>query len=129
MRALASAVILLLIAVAAGCRLTGPERGDSELDTIEKQIADLIGAAPAKQESACKTIAFGSKPCGGPWRFLVYSSEYTDEARLTQLVTTYNELQDRLNRERGVMSDCSIAVEPAVELRDGLCTASRDAAF
>jgi hypothetical protein len=129
MRVLAFAVILLLVAGTVGCRITGPEPGDAELDTIEKQIADLIGAAPAKQVSACKTLAFGSKPCGGPWRFLVYSSEYTEEARLIQLVATYNELQERLNRERGLMSDCSIAVEPAVELRNGFCIASQDAAF
>ncbi len=121
MRLLAAAVLLGHFAIACGCRISGPPSGESDLRSLEHRITELIGEAPALSVAACKTLAFGSKPCGGPWSYLVYSSEFTDEAELTELVERYNRLQDRLNRESGAVSDCSIAVEPAVVHVDGFC--------
>ena len=120
---LTTAVFVLLNNV-TGCQIAGPGDGEAELNTLEKRIEDMIGEAPAQSPDACKTIAFGSKPCGGPWRYLVYSSEFTDETELVALVNRYNQAQDRLNRENGLFSDCSIAIRPDVTLNDGFCQTS-----
>ena len=58
MRGLAAAAILLLVSSTMGCKITGPETGDSELDTIEKQIADLIGAAAGTLVTSVVLIPF-----------------------------------------------------------------------
>ncbi len=123
MKTLQTAVVLLLIGGAA-CKVGGSDPGESDLAALQASISDLVGRAPAAHVSACKTIAFGSKPCGGPWTYLVYSSEYTDEAELHQLIDTYNRLQDRINRDTGLASDCALAIEPEVELVNGFCSPS-----
>ena len=127
MKDLRLAVVVFLLAGTAACQISGPEHSDSELQSIEASIVELVGEAPAEQASSCKTIAFGSKPCGGPWSYLIYSSEYTDEDVLVKLVSRYNELQAKINRETGMMSDCAIAIEPDLELRDGFCQAVPEA--
>jgi hypothetical protein len=90
---------------------------------IEKEI----GTPTATEATQCKLIAFGSKPCGGPWSYLVYSTARTDEARLKQLVNEFNQLSKKINEETKVLSDCMYVTEPWIEFARGVCTiAPRD---
>jgi hypothetical protein len=94
-----------------------------DLVAMEAEIRKRVGEARAERAESCRTIAFGAKPCGGPWSYLVYSTEATDEARLRALVEEYNAREARLNQEEGRMSDCALVARPEVELRGGRCVA------
>ncbi|HKY09176.1 MAG TPA: hypothetical protein VJQ55_13075 [Candidatus Binatia bacterium] len=94
----------------------------ARLKELNRIIEREIGTPTADQPSQCKSIPFGSKPCGGPARYLVYSTAKTNESRLTQLVHEFNALQKKINEERKLMSDCSFVTEPQVELVDKVCT-------
>jgi cell division protein FtsB len=113
----------LLLAVAlAGCELLGLSGTGSEarLDRLERQIEATIGTE-ATQVTQCRTIAFGSKPCGGPRSYRVYSVAETDEARLASLVQRYNALEAKINRRQGRYSDCWAVPRPDTALVDGQC--------
>ncbi len=124
--ALKVGVMLVSIVLFSGarCHSDGPPPNDEDLVRLENEILEMIGDAEATDVAFCRTIAFGSKPCGGPWRYLVYSAEATDPEALGAKVAEYNRLQDRINREKGIMSDCSLAIKPTVELRDNTCVAA-----
>ena len=69
----------------------------------------------------CKVIAFGSKPCGGPWSYLVYSTSI-DEERLEALVESYNIYEQDYNMACDVASDCMFVTEPTeLTCEDGKC--------
>ncbi len=89
------------------------------------EVAELIdmnvGDAEAETLSSCKTIAIGTKPCGGPWGYLVYSEEQSDTQNLERLVKRYTELDSIRNVEEGRGSTCDMAREPKIELREGSC--------
>jgi hypothetical protein len=111
---------------AGGAPSDPPPRSDSErLQELQRAIEREIGVPRAGSPSECKTIGFGSKPCGGPVRYLVYSTATTDAAKLERLVGEFNRLQQKINRERGLVSDCMLTVEPQVELVDGVCKINR----
>ena len=38
----------------------------------------LIGDAACKSDADCRAIAFGDKPCGGPWSYKIYSVTSVD---------------------------------------------------
>ena len=129
-------VFALSAALAAfdACRPVSSDRGGFNLDAAQpnnserlKELRSLIdkeiGTPSANELSQCKLIAFGSKPCGGPSSYLVYSAPKTDESRLNQLVNEFNQLQNRINEEQKLFSDCTITPKPQVELVDGVCTA------
>lgn len=97
--------------------------GSERLGELRHMIEQEIGAPQANEPSQCKLIGFGSKPCGGPGSYLVYSTAKTDESRLKQLVSEFNQLQKRINEERRLFSDCAITPKPKVEFVDGVCTA------
>jgi hypothetical protein len=103
-------------------RLNAAQQNDSErLKELGRIIEQEIGTPAANEPSQCKLIAFGSKPCGGPARYLVYSTAKTNETRLKQLVDEFNQLAKKINEERKSFSDCMFVSEPKVELIDGVC--------
>jgi hypothetical protein len=103
--------------------LAAAQQYDSErLEELRSLIEKEIGTPSANGPSQCKLIAFGSKPCGGPARYLVYSTVKTNEVRLKQLVSEFNQLAKKVNEERKILSDCRFVTEPRVEFVGGVCT-------
>jgi hypothetical protein len=107
-------------------RLDAAQQSDSQrLEELHGMIKKEIGTPTANEPSQCNLIGFGSKPCGGPWSYLVYSTAKTDDSRLKQLVSEFNELAKKINEERGLFSDCAVTPKPKVEFVDGVCTVKR----
>jgi hypothetical protein len=106
--------------------LDAAQQPDSKrLEELHGMIKNEIGTPSANEPSQCKLIGFGSKPCGGPGSYLVYSTAKTNESRLKQLVSEFNQLAKKINDERGLFSDCAVTPKPKVEFVDGVCTAKR----
>ncbi|MBI4410962.1 MAG: hypothetical protein HY541_00560 [Deltaproteobacteria bacterium] len=103
------------------------ESGDSgrdyrtELDDLDTQIQTLIEDRSCNADDDCYTIAYGSKACGGPQTYLVYSSLAADVESLESLVEEYNQLEDEYNAEEDVISTCDIAIEPEIACTDETC--------
>ncbi|MCC5914055.1 MAG: hypothetical protein JJU46_06740 [Balneolaceae bacterium] len=91
------------------------------LEETAKEISAVVGLATATDESYCSTIAIGAKPCGGPWGYLVYSSEDLDEEYLKELVNHYNELDHIRNVEEGRGSTCDYASKPELTYSNAKC--------
>jgi len=114
--------LLLLLAV----HPAGSQQSDAQrLEEFRRMIEQEIGIPAAKEPIQCKLIPFGSKPCGGPWSYLVYSTLKTDESWLKQLVSDFNQLQRQINEESKTLSDCAIAPQPKLEFANGVCAAKR----
>lgn len=88
----------------------------------EKQIIlDYIATFPCDASVGCDFLAFGSKPCGGPWEYLVFSNA-VDLNYLTTKVNNYNELENQYNIETGAVSDCMAVLPPEeVGCVNGVC--------
>src|SRR5262245_42764287 len=105
----------------AGSRSNTNQSKRERLKNLKRDIDAEIGSPRADKLAQCKHIAFGAKPGGGPWRYLVYSTARTDEARLKQLISEYNALEKQINEEEGLSSDCSYVTEPELALKGGVC--------
>jgi len=102
------------------------DQSDRErLSELKGAIDEEIGEPRADSINQCSYIAFGSKPCGGPWTFLVYSTARTDEPKLQRLVREFNALQKKINEEEHLASDCSVPSPPELVLENGVCAAKR----
>ena len=90
--------------------------------TQEKQvILDYIATFPCDATVGCSFLAFGSKPCGGPWEYLVFSNA-VDLNYLTTKINNYNELENQYNIETGAISDCMAVLPPEeVGCVNGVC--------
>lgn len=119
-------IIFLGIAGMAACN-------DKEVDTevadrdrlvkMEADIDDFIGEAECEGYGDCRAIAFGSKPCGGPWSYKVFSASATDTVQMLAMVDDYNKFNKTLNERHGWMSDCMMVLPPKIGCVDGHCVA------
>ena len=94
------------------------------LADLKAEVVRMIGDAACADVSQCRAIAFGAKPCGGPWQYLVYSIAITDSMALEAAVARYNGEETRLNASEGRMSDCSLALPPTLARVNGRCVAA-----
>lgn len=125
-------VVVAMAAITSACGSHGqPEpvrEGDvppTSLSTLRADIVALVGDPTCSDEAQCRAMPFGSKPCGGPWSYLVYSTGATDSARLAAAVARYNVEEARLNTEEGRVSDCAVVTPPVPQCLEGRCTATR----
>lgn len=81
------------------------------LISLKIEIEALAATSVCNDDSDCKYIAFGSKPCGGPWTYLVYSTSI-DTVELETQVQQYNQLESIFNAQYGIASDCAVTQEP-----------------
>lgn len=106
-----------------GVEESGAQSLPDSLAHLRDQIRELVGSAEATDVAGCRALAFGAKPCGGPWSYLIFSTEVTDSTALADLVRRYNGMEDRLNREEERASDCALVQRPRLGLEGGRCVA------
>ena len=116
--------------------IEGDER--EQLAALRSQIEELVGDAPCDTVADCRFVGFGSKPCGGPWKYLVYSVIGTDMSAgigvdtgvdtlgLVEKVQAYNALEAEMNARYGYASDCAVVNEPVLGVEAGHCVDLND---
>ena len=87
-----------------------------------EQIRAFAETSICSDDFECRFIAFGSKPCGGPWEFLIYTTSI-DTLELTNWVADFNTLETSFNQEGcGGMSTCDIPSPPiGFDCVDNIC--------
>ncbi len=117
-------LLSMLILISCGSGRSGNDNAADLIESkslLEVEIDDLIGEASCSDSSQCKAIAFGSKPCGGPWSYLIFSEEDTDIQLIEPLVEEYNDIDKRLNQIQGAESDCAFVDIPDVGCDNNRC--------
>lgn len=97
------------------------EEERAQLDIYKDTIEGLAAASVCNENIDCLFIGFGSKPCGGPWSYLIYTGSI-DVDQLLLWVEDYNQLEQQLNETWEISSDCSVATPPlGFECIDNTC--------
>ena len=89
----------------------------------KKAIETLATTSVCNETTTCKFIALGSKPCGGPWGYLVYSTSI-NVTKLESMVEAYNKKEAEFNQKWNIISDCAFAMPPtSVTCENNKCVA------
>ena len=93
-----------------------------ELETKKQEIQNYINSFSCSESDGCSYIAFGTKPCGGPWSYLLFS-DAVDIVKLQEMVKNYNEINKQYNLQTNAISDCMYVMPPTeVKCVNGICT-------
>jgi hypothetical protein len=87
--------------------------------TLEAQLREQIGDAPCSSDSQCHTLAWGTKACGGPERWVPWSSQNADAATVKSLGERYATARREDHLRTGGVSTCFMLADPGAH-----CTAS-----
>ena len=97
-----------------------PDARAAPAERLER-IERAIGTAPCTSAQQCRTLPVGHRPCGGPERFLAYSSSHSDESALRSLGVELAAQQQKADTAAGRMSTCSVVVDPGATCNAGHC--------
>ncbi len=118
-------VALSLILQSFQCSDSEDSSGDitaAQLETKKQEIQNYINGFSCSESVGCGFIAFGSKPCGGPRTYLLFSNS-VNLTKLQEMVKTYNEMDESYNIQTGAVSDCMFVLPPTeVKCVNGICT-------
>jgi len=93
-----------------------------QLAAKKTAIQNYINTFSCSESVGCNYIAFGSKPCGGPRMYLVFSNTI-NLPQLQEMVAEYNEMDHLRNLQTNAISDCSIPTPPnEIACVNGVCT-------
>jgi hypothetical protein len=93
-----------------------------QLEAKKTVIENYINTFSCSESLGCNYIAFGSKPCGGPRKYLVFSNTI-NLPQLQTMVTEYNEMDHLRNVQTNAISDCSVPLPPNdIACVNGVCT-------
>jgi len=115
-RLLGSAAVCALALCAAACA------APTVADPVQAEIERLIGDAWCDHDSQCRTLPIGHKACGGPERWLPWSTKVTDETKLRELLARPGR-SDNLPppaRPQGY-SICVVLPDPGAVCQAGRC--------
>jgi hypothetical protein len=86
-----------------------------------QQIQSAIGDASCTSTDQCKTMALGHKACGGPEGFVAYSTKAGNAARIVSLGAAYEAERRSQTVKSGMMSTCSVQIDPGATCSAGTC--------
>lgn len=124
---IAAATALLL--ASAACRSDAPQTAPQPLagNAAAGSSASLLARIDAARSTACtadaqcRTIGVGAKACGGPERYLAWSSRDDDGSRLRALVAEHAAARRAEDSKAGMMSTCSVVPDPGAACVAGQC--------
>ncbi len=118
-------VVLSILLQSFQCTDTNDSSSDitlAQLETKKQEIQNYINSFSCSESAGCGFIAFGSKPCGGPRTYLLFSNSVS-LVKLHEMVKTYNEMDNLHNIQTNAISDCMYALPPTeVKCVNGVCT-------
>jgi len=85
------------------------------------QIDAERGDAACDSDAQCHTVGVGAKACGGPERYVAWSSKHSDGLRLRALVEQHAQLRRVADAKSGMMSNCALEPDPGAACVAGRC--------
>jgi hypothetical protein len=118
-------LVLSLVLQSFQCSETADSSGDitsAQLETKKQEIQNYINSFSCSESVGCSYIAFGSKPCGGPRTYLLFSNNI-NLTQLQKIVKEYNTMDEQYNIQTNAISDCMVVMPPKeVKCVNGICT-------
>jgi uncharacterized phage infection (PIP) family protein YhgE len=85
------------------------------------KLKALIADPQCDTTEQCKTLPVGSRACGGPSSFVVYSDKTADESELTALSAKITEYERNLNAKNDMASICQHLSAPVTQCIENTC--------
>jgi len=124
---LALPVALMLAVMMAACQAQPMAVSAAAAESaLLQRIEAEVGLAACSSAAECRTLPIGSKACGGPARWIAWSSSASQEDRLQAWSQDLAQRQRQREAAEGRMSTCSVVPDPGAVCAAGRCVLARD---
>lgn len=119
--ALLSALMLALSLGACAAPAAEPAVSAVPVARLQQQIEAAIGDAACSSSAQCRTLPIGARACGGPERYLAWSTQRSDAAQLDKLAQALKAQREAENARSGMASTCQFLMDPGAQCVAGRC--------
>jgi outer membrane murein-binding lipoprotein Lpp len=113
------ATSLLLL---SGCASTTSNDQQASLATLNSQLNDIVSNNSCTASFQCKVLEVGARACGGPSKYVVYSTLNSPQERAEQIAQQITKKQQAQNSIEG-LTDCLPVLEVQSLCIDQQCQA------
>ena len=120
-RSAALAVLLLLGACQAQTGAASPPpSGPADEAALLARLRTAVGDARCSSDAQCRSLPIGEKPCGGPERWMAWSSSSPQADQMPGWAAELAALARQRNERSGMLSNCLYQPDPGA-----VCQAQR----
>lgn len=91
------------------------------IQSTRQQLNTLITDTQCDNSTQCQVLAVGSRACGGPSSYIVYSNKTADSDQVEQLATKITEQESKFNAQNDMMSICQHLSAPSTQCTENKC--------
>ncbi|MBA6409679.1 hypothetical protein H4J63_10150 [Pseudoalteromonas sp. 5Ae-yellow] len=92
-----------------------------DIKAAKTELDTLIADKQCDTSTQCRVNAVGSRACGGPSSFVVYSTNAASEDQVTALSDKITKLESSYNSQKGMMSICQHLTTPSTQCVENKC--------
>lgn len=92
-----------------------------DIKTAKAELNTLITDKQCDTSTQCRISAVGSRACGGPSSFIVYSTKSASEKQVAALSDKITKLESNYNSQKGMMSICQHLTTPSTQCVENKC--------
>lgn len=92
-----------------------------DIKAAKTELNTLIADKQCDTSTQCRVNAVGSRACGGPSSFVVYSTNTASEGQVTALSDKITKLESSYNSQKEIMSICQHLTTPSTQCVENKC--------
>ena len=93
----------------------------NDIKTAKSELNTLIANTQCDTTAQCKVMPVGSKACGGPSDYVVYSTKSAKEGQVSSLAKQITTLEKAYNTQNEMMSTCQHLTSPSTQCVENKC--------
>lgn len=93
----------------------------SAMQAAHSQLKALTKDLNCDTSAQCQVLPVGSRACGGPSSYLVFSTKNTDSEKVASLAKHITSLESQFNAQTGMASICQHLTAPAAQCVSNKC--------
>ncbi|EWH04069.1 MULTISPECIES: hypothetical protein [Pseudoalteromonas] len=98
---------------------SAPEK--TTITAAHQQLKQLIQDPSCDNSSQCKVLPVGSRACGGPSSYVVYSTKTANSSEVEKIAQKITSLESQYNAANDVMSICQHLTAPGTQCSANTC--------
>jgi outer membrane murein-binding lipoprotein Lpp len=83
---------------------------EANLAALNSQLNDIVSDNHCTASFQCKVLEVGTRACGGPSKYVVYSALNTSQEKAEQIAQQITQQESTLNKTQG-LNDCASVIE------------------
>jgi hypothetical protein len=92
-----------------------------DIKAAKNQLNTLVADAQCDTTAQCKVSPVGSRACGGPSSYIVYSTKTVAEEEVTNLSKKITAFESNYNAQKDMMSTCQHLTTPSTQCVENKC--------